>query len=175
MALCDDGVVRIIEQGTDSFLLNYALKIHDQSIIDGAISHDSKYLVTITEKQLFFSQIVMTDYNKMSVEPIGFVTLKHRLNKIYWSMDNKSLYSFCKQDIVIYKRPEMEQFDTSSSFEIEINPEIIHFAPFLTEEDSKIKEIVEKQQKEGDEEENKKRMIRRRIKKKKYRTAWPLV
>eukprot|EP01084_Bolivina_argentea_P128345 226877_1 len=105
MCFCDDGVVRIIEKQINSFILFYSLRIHDQPIIYASITNNSKYLATICDKQLFFSEIIVNDHeNIIKIEPIGFVILKgHKLNKIYWSMNNNILYSYYKQDIIIYK------------------------------------------------------------------------
>ena len=155
IAFCDDGVVRIIEKGLDSFLIKYSLRIHDQPIIYAAISNNSQYLATITDKQLFFSEIIIKQNDDIIIEPTGFTVLKQKLGKIYWSMDNKNLYSFYKKDIIIYTRPDADQFDTSSSFEIEIIPQIIPFTPFLTEEDSKEDEVEEEEEAENEEKDDK--------------------
>jgi len=138
MAFCDDGVLRVMEKGTDAFVMKYALRLHDEAIIDAAISNDCRYLATITQKQLFFSHIECTEQGEeISVHPIGFTVLPHRLSKIHWSMDSRTLYSYHKQEIIAYHPPEPNQFDTSASFEIPLVATNIAFTPFLTEQDFK--------------------------------------
>ena len=130
MAFCDDGVVRIVQKAVDSLTMAYSLRLHDQPILYGAISSDGAHLATVTVDQLFFSKIKVSEDGTRSIEPIGFVLLKHSLHRMYWSEDSKTLYSFSGHDIICYRTPIDDQFDSSSSFEIEIEPTVIGFAPF---------------------------------------------
>ncbi len=131
MAFCDDGVVRIVQKSVESLAMAYSLRLHDQPILYGAISSDGAYLATVTVDQLFFSKIKVSKDGKRSIEPIGFVLLKHSLQRMYWSDDSKMLYSFSGHDIVCYPTPiDDDQIDSSSSFEIEIEPTVIGFCPF---------------------------------------------
>ena len=140
MAFCDDGVVRIIHKSLESLTIVYSLRLHDEPILYGAISSDGTYLATVTKQQLFFSKIKVSDpvhagdsgdgLKARSIDPIGFVLLKHELSRMYWSENSKMLYSFCGHDIVCYPTPSDDEIDSSSSFEIEIEPTVIAFTPF---------------------------------------------
>jgi len=137
MAFCDDGVVRILQNLPAALTIAYSLRLHDEAILFGAISTDGAFVATVTEQQLFFSKIKVSEDGSRRIEPIGFVLLKHSLKRMYWSDDNKMLFSFSGHEVICYRTPIDDQVDSSSSFEIELEPMIVTFTPFLTEEDSK--------------------------------------
>merc|ERR1719382_324413 len=105
MAFCDDGVVRIVQKSLEALTIAYSLRLHDQPILFGAISNDGTYLATITKDQLFFSKIKVAKDGARSVDPVGFVLLKHSLSRMYWTEDGKTLYSFSGHDIICYQPP----------------------------------------------------------------------
>jgi len=136
MAFCDDGVVRLLRVGADTFHIVYSLRVHDGAITRAAITNDGAYLATMSETQLFFSRIVGGDTDAdTKLQPMGFVLIERALGDLYWSTDGRTLYSFCDTDVIAYTRPNPEQVDTSSSFEIELAPEVMSFVPFLTAAD----------------------------------------
>eukprot|EP01083_Nonionella_stella_P152343 488165_1 len=157
MLFCEDGVVRVIEAGKDSFFITYSLRIHDEAIVSAAISSNSQYLATVTDKQLFFSEIRHDNEEEdIVIEPIGFVCLGEKLNDIHWSADNAALLSHTKQEIVTYQRPKADAFDTSSSFEIELRATVTRFTPLLpvVADAPPRKEVDEKEEVNEKEEEN---------------------
>ena len=54
---CDDGIVRIVQQTYNKFIVTFNIKMHNEPIHHGCISQNGQFLVTTTKNQCFFSEI----------------------------------------------------------------------------------------------------------------------
>lgn len=157
---CEDGVARIISHDLHHFVLRHSLRIHDQPITAAAISDDSLLMATFTKEKLFFSKIMsVDDHQKISIVPIGFYSLlqpkeseSKDMHSIHWSADNQTLISIGKRTIITFSNPKSSDFNTSSTYEIDLQPNILHFVPIekriIEEKEEEMKEEIANESKE---------------------------
>ena len=148
---CADGVVRIVEQYHNNFHMKLAIRLHDEPILFASLSHDNKYVATVSQKCLFFSQI-QVDENEIQFIPIAFTQLSRTSNEqlspskmvqrnkssvehsgdisqIFWNHENNIVIGFYDQEIITFQIPDVTKPVSNSTYQRSITALCQKFQP----------------------------------------------
>lgn len=112
----DNGLVRVLYLGPNSFELLSAVKVHDSAVVKMMFSANGKYLVTAGgDCTLFFFEIGESS----ALDPIALTSVPGKINSMEWhSSGDKVLCGLQTGEVIEFLRPDKDKIDISHSYEI---------------------------------------------------------